>query len=195
MCVIFSIIFRLTIALAKVICINLFLPPQHTIQSNARVLVSDIFMNGNHLLPINGKNPKTMKIKREKKIKRTKGKESSEKRNYAIEKKYWREEKTVLQNSNEQNDTKRYKDIWLHGFPFFCLIRSFVRVSFIYCEVCDWFIYELLRYAVYIKHLNEYILKMLIFFLDTSHRSHQLHSHSNFRWIFRCHSFNLFLVS
>lgn len=107
MCVLFfSITLRLTIAMAKVICINLFLPPQHTIQkaTRSRVLVSDIFMNGNHLLPINEKKPKTMKMKREnetrKKIKRTKGIQWK-KRNYAFEKKkqYYK---------IPTNETKRY---------------------------------------------------------------------------------------
>lgn len=81
------------------------------------------------------KTPKTMTIKRErKKIKRTKGIQRK-KGTMQLKKKSLKREKTVLQNSNEQNETKRnetYKDIWLHGFSFFCLIRSFVRVSFIY---------------------------------------------------------------
>lgn len=64
-------------------------------------------------------------MKREEKKYKKERKESSEKeRNYAIEK---LKKITILQNSNEQN-----KDFWLHGFPFFCLVRCFVISFFIH---------------------------------------------------------------
>lgn len=101
-------------------------------------------------------------MKREEKKYKKERKESSEKeRNYAIEK---LKKITILQNSNEQN-----KDFWLHGFPFFCLVRCFVISfffhSFFQTSSCDWFIYKIRMLfvcvctflVIYLKHLNEYI--------------------------------------